>query len=148
MVGWWVAHIYLLSKHMVWRTETTPFAFVGQASGHLRASRRGCVQAHRTQEIKIAAFIGLQDVLCKQPAIATSVVGPRLRHSGQATCDLARFDEEIEPAVRYVQFDEVASAHGRERTTSRRLWCSVHDNGAERGATHAGIADPYHVTDA
>ena len=87
-------------------------------------------------------------MLCKQPAIATSVVGLRLRPSGQAACDLGRLYEEVEPAVRDVQLDEVASAYGRERTASRRLRCGVDDHGAERGAAHTGIADPYHVADA
>ena len=56
----------------------------------------GCVQAHSTQKIKVAAFVGLQDVLCKQPAIATLVVGLGLRHSGQPAGDLGRLYEEIE----------------------------------------------------
>src|SRR5712691_6964071 len=118
------------------------------ASEPLRSNRGGCVQTHSAQEIKIAAFICLQDVLRKQPAIATSVVGLGLRHTGQSSRDLFRLYEEIEPAVRHVQFDEVASAHGCERAASRRLWRGVDDDSAERRAAHAGITDPYHVADA
>ena len=87
-------------------------------------------------------------MLRKQPAIATSVVWLGVRHSGQPASDLVRLYEEVEPAVRHVQLDEVASAHSRERAASRRLWCGVDDNGTERRAAHACITDPYHVADA
>ena len=106
------------------------------------------MQAHSPQKVKIAAFVCLQDVLRKQPAIATSVVGLGLRHSGQSTRDFGGLYEEVEPAVRHVQLDEVASAHGRERAASRRLWRGVDDNSAERCAAHARITDPHHVADA
>ena len=104
-------------------------------------------QAHSAQEIKIAAFVCLQDVLRKEPAIATSVVELGLRHSGQSARDLAGLYKEVEPAVRYVKLNKIASAHGRERAASRGLWRGVDDNSAERRAAHAGIADPHHIAD-
>ena len=52
-------------------------------------------------------------MLCKQPAIATSVVGLGLRHSSQAACDLGRFDEEIKPAA--ITGDHRVSVPGMER---------------------------------
>jgi len=76
------------------------------------------VQAYSTQKIKIAALVCLQDVLRKQPAIATSVVGLGLRHRGQSARNLGRLYEEVEPTVRYVQLDQIASAHSRQRAAA------------------------------
>lgn len=105
-------------------------------------------QAYSTQKIEIAAFVGLQNMLREQPAIAALVMDARWRQSGQPARDLSGLDEEIEAAMRHVQLDEIASTYGRQRAASRRLWRGVHDHSAKRCAAHARIADPYHITDA
>ena len=66
---------------------------------------------------------------------------------GEAVSQFGVRDIEMQAAVGYVQLDHVPSAHGGERPASRRLWRGVDDDGAERRAAHAGIADPYHVAE-
>src|SRR5437868_4131616 len=89
--------------------------------------------AVKAEEVEVTAFVGLEDVVEEERAVAASVCASRLLEAGQATADLLYWDVEIKSSVGDIENDWIAVLHDRERAARSGFGRDVEDHGAERG---------------
>src|SRR5689334_13345907 len=88
----------------------------------------------REQEIEIAAFVGLADMLRKHRAIAALVMRLRRGPGGTALCKLLVGDMQVNAASGDIDLDLVAGLHQSQRPADKTLRCHMQDASAVTGA--------------
>ncbi len=149
--------------HCGWGTSTIPAtlhprptgcplpAFAGRTrcplpTGANESPARECPE--RRQEIEIAAFVGLADVLRIHGAVAARVTRRRLFPGGAAARQLLVRHVQMDAALVDIDLDLVAGLHEGERTADEAFRRHVQDAGAVAGAAHARVGNAQHVLDA
>src|SRR5216684_2866429 len=89
------------------------------------------------EEIEIAAFVGLLDVLREHPAISAFEAALRLLPFGAAFGKLGFRDIEIDGACADIKGDAVAGSHQSERSADIGFRRHMQDAGAVARAAHA-----------
>ena len=100
------------------------------------------------QEIKVATFVSLFDVLHEKFSVAAGKDAFLWAPGGPAAGQFIVAHEHIALAGGDVQFDEVALFQQRQRTADEGFGRDVEDAGAITCAAHASVGNADHVADA
>src|SRR5215471_16858160 len=101
--------------------------------------------AERREEIEIAAFVGLPDMLGVQRPVTAWVMGCGLSPGGTTPGEIFIRDVEVNAALADIHFDLVAGPHKGEWPADKALRRHVKDAGTVAGTAHARIGDTQHV---
>src|SRR6202034_3040624 len=89
------------------------------------------------EKIKIAALVGLADMLGIHRAVAAQKVRRRWCPGGATACQFLIADVKMDFSRRDIDLDLVAGLHQRERAADKTFGRDVQDAGAVAGAAHA-----------
>src|SRR5882672_4233015 len=102
--------------------------------------RRGTLE-----EIEVAAFVGLLDVLAEDRAVAPFVFPWRGLPAAFPLLQFLGGDLQVQFALFDVQFDEIAVPDESQRSADKGFRGDVQDAGAVAGAAHARVRQAHHV---
>src|SRR5579863_894087 len=94
----------------------------------------------RGQEIEITALVRLRYSFAVKRQVAARTFG-----DGTSPVPVSQIRQNVEPAIRNIQFDRVAVLDQRQRTAHVAFGRYVQDAGAVRGAAHSGVGNSHHV---
>src|SRR5258708_537908 len=100
------------------------------------------------EEIEVAAFVGLADMLREQRAVAAPVSGRRRFPFAFSALQFGFIHLERKPTARHVELDQIAALHQRERATDVAFGGNVQHAGAVGSPAHARVGDAHHVAHA
>jgi hypothetical protein len=100
------------------------------------------------QEIEVAAFVSLLDVLHEELAVTAGINSLFRAPSRAAPAQFLCAHAHVQLAGRDVEFDDIAFLQQRERPTDKGLGGDVQNAGAVASAAHTRVGNTDHVADA
>src|SRR5271169_256658 len=107
-----------------------------------------CSRRSPFEKIKVAALVGLADMLRKHRPIAAEIMRRRRCPGGAAARECLLADIEVNASLSDIDLDLVAGLHEGERAADKAFGCHVQDAGAVACAAHARIGNAQHVAHA
>src|SRR5262245_22872821 len=94
-----------------------------------------------TEEVEVAAIVGLPDMGREHRAVAALEARRRRLPGGAAAVELLLADGEVDAAIGDIDLDRIAGLHEGERSADIALRRDVQDAGAVAGAAHTAVGD-------